>query len=305
MNNVSYACINMTLQSQGVYTGRSMIQRIFRAKGLDYVSELALANVKDLKKIIEWNIANNLPLFRMSSDIFPWHSEYQFSALRDFVEISFLLREIGGMAVASNHRLSFHPDHFNKLGSPKEEIVQKTMLDIERHSQIFNLMGFKPSRYNKINIHVGGAYGDKTSALLRFCKNFKRLSDHAQARLTVENDDRLALFSVYDLFKYVHLEIGIPIVFDYHHHKFNTSGLTEQQAFELAYGTWGNIIPVFHYSESREENERAHSDYVQCSEISTYGKDVFIILEAKAKELAVLKFLERKRKKLKIEEMVV
>ena len=97
---------------------------------------------------------------------------------------------------------------------------------------------------------------------------------------------------------YIHEKIGIPIVFDYHHHKFCTGGLSEQEALELAISTWPtDITPVVHYSESKslhESNEKikpqAHSDYVDKIP-DTYGHDVDIMVEAKAKELSILKHL--------------
>ena len=131
-------------------------------------------------------------------------------------------------------------------------------------------------------------------AMDRFCKNFERLPESVQTRLTVENDDKASMYSVKDLM-YIHERIGIPIVFDYHHHKFCTGDMTEQEALELAMSTWGDIKPIVHYSESRTlEDETAkpsaHSDYIY-SEINTYGHDLDIVVEAKAKELTVLNYL--------------
>ena len=165
-------------------------------------------------------------------------------------------------------------------------------------------MGLPASHRAKINIHVGGAYGEHDKAMARFCKNFKRLSAGAQARLTVENDDKASMYSVKDLM-YLHEHIGIPITFDYHHHKFNTGGLSEQEALELAMSTWpDDIVPVVHYSESRSREyedpkirPQAHSDYI-IDYIDTYGNEVDIMVEAKAKELAVLRYKEIYKKKL-------
>ena len=111
------------------------------------------------------------------------------------------------------------------------------------------MLGLSRTPYNKLNIHCNGVYGDKKSAMDRFCKNFERLSPAVQGRLTVENDDKESMYSVKDLM-YIHERIGIPIVFDYHHHKFCTGGLTEQEALELAISTWPkDIKPIVHYSE--------------------------------------------------------
>jgi|TARA_R110002012_G_scaffold21817_3_gene75688 UV DNA damage endonuclease len=160
-------------------------------------------------------------------------------------------------------------------------------------------MGLGRTPYNKINIHIGGAYGDKESAMERFCKNFELLPDSVKSRLTVENDDRASMYSVKDLYEGVYKRIGIPIVFDYHHHQFCTGDLSEKEALEMAISTWPkDIVPVVHYSESRREEqldesirEQAHSDYIY-NKIDTYGHDVDIMVEAKHKELAVKKYKE-------------
>ena len=160
-------------------------------------------------------------------------------------------------------------------------------------------MGLSRTPYNKINIHIGGAYGDKVSAMERFCISFQRLPESVKSRLTVENDDKASMYSVVDLYEGIYKVIGIPIVFDYHHHRFCDGGLSEQDALELAISTWPtDIVPVVHYSESRSKEQldesirpQAHSDYV-LDYIDTYGNRVDIMIEAKAKELAVMKYKE-------------
>ena len=119
--------------------------------------------------------------------------------------------------------------------SPNESVVENTIKDLTIHGDIFDMMGLSRTPYNKLNIHCNGVYGDKLSDMDRFCKNFERLPESVQTRLTVENDDKmLSMYSVVDLM-YIHERIGIPIVFDYHHHKFCTIDLSEQQLLELTY----------------------------------------------------------------------
>ena len=294
--NLGYACINMTLSSQKpkVTTNRSMIKRTFEEKGIDYAGELGLQNSADLIKILKWNKENNVNVFRLSSEFFPWASEYKFEDLPQYLRIKTLLAGCGHYAQRNGIRLTCHPGPFNVLTSPHEHVVQNTLTDLRIHGEIFDMMGLERTPYNKINIHCNGVYGDKQSAMDRFCKNFERLPNSVKHRLTVENDDKASMYSVKDLM-YIHERIGIPIVFDYHHHKFCTGDMTEQEALELAMSTWGDIKPIVHYSESRTlEDEtakpQAHSDYIY-SEINTYGHDLDIVVEAKAKELTVLNYL--------------
>ena len=158
-------------------------------------------------------------------------------------------------------------------------------------------MGLSRTTYNKINIHIGGAFGNKNDAMKRFCDNFYLLPESVTSRLTVENDDKSSMFSVVDLYNGIYSYIGIPIVFDYHHLKFCGGGLSENDALDIAVSTWGNIKPVVHYSESRNIEKKdnsikpqAHSDYIY-NYINTYNHNVDIMIEAKQKELAVQKYL--------------
>ena len=307
--SIGYACINMQLSYPQKYggkekgvepitTGRSMIKRTFQTKGLDYASELTLKNVKDLNGIISWNVLNGYDFYRMSSGLAPWKTEYDWEDLKDIDEIKRWFHSAGTMAKTHNVRLTSHPGPYNVLVSPKEEVVENCIKDLTIHGDEFDMMGLSRTPYNKINIHLGGAYGDKEASMKRFVKNFPRLPESVRSRLTLENDDKASMYSVKDLYYGIYKKIGIPIVFDYHHHQFCTGGMSEQEALEMALSTWGDIKPVTHYSESRRDEQKdetirvqAHSDYVY-DKIEMYGNDFDIMVEAKAKELAVDRYLK-------------
>ena len=307
MPNLGYACICMTLNSgpkkQRITTNRSMIKRTFKEKGIKYASELALENVKGLVKILQWNEEHNIKFYRMSSDIFPWLSEYSFYDLPHYKEIKYWLRYAGDYATEKGHRLTFHPGPFCCLASPNFEVVEKTYTELNNHSRIFDMMGFEPSHYNKINIHVGGTYGDKDKTAKRFIENFHRaggLEENTKKRFTLENDDKASMWSTKDIYDKIYHETGIPIVFDYHHHRFCTGGLTEREALELAAATWVPWIrPVVHVSESKaiesgdpKIRPQAHSDFIK-KPVNNYGLTHDIMLECKKKELALLKLREQ------------
>jgi UV DNA damage endonuclease len=297
--NLGYACINMTLSESKnkITTNRSMVKKTFNLKGIEYAGELALLNSRDLIHILRWNQENSINLFRLSSELFPWASEYKLEELPTYKKIETILRGSGLYARSNGIRITTHPGPFNVLTSPNPTVVKNTTVDLEIHGKVFDMMGLERTPYNKINIHCNGVYGDKKSAMDRFCENFQLLSDSVKSRLTVENDDKATMYSVKDLM-YIHEKIGIPIVFDYHHHKFCTGGLTEEEALKLAVTTWpAGIVPVVHYSESKSLHEndtkikpQAHSEYINRIP-NTYGIDVDIMVEAKAKELAILPFV--------------
>lgn len=291
MPRFGYACINLTLAEQGVTTNRGMIRRTFLEKGIAYASELALNNVEALLKILKWNVRQGIGLFRITSELFPWASEYELEAMPHFERIKTILREAGTLPV----RVSTHPGPFNKLAGSGATLLN-TLRDLSIHAQLFDLMGLEPSHENKINIHVGGAYGNKDETLKRFADNYLALPDNIRKRLTIENDDKPGLFSVLDLMP-LHQACGIPIVFDYFHHSLHPGGLTEEEAFSLAYSTWDRT-PTFHYSSSRRNMEdpaarkEAHADWIH-ERVNTYDREVDIMFEAKMKELALLKYLGR------------
>ena len=303
MINLGYACICKSLsedvpKSKRITTNRSMIKRTFEKKGIKYASELALANVRDLKKIIQWNEDHNIKFYRLSSEMFPWASEYNIEDLPDFENIARIMGEAGDLANKYGQRLTTHPGPFNKLASPKERVVLSTITDLEIHGKMLDLLKQPRTPQAKINIHVGAAYGDKPMALGNFNRNFERLSDAVKTRLTVENDDKKSLYSTHELYDGVHKKIGVPIVHDLHHHKFCDGGLDQKDALALAVSTWGDTKPVIHYSQSRsiEYNdtkirENAHSD-TYWKPVNTYGFDVDVMLEAKAKEQALFKMRE-------------
>jgi UV DNA damage endonuclease len=286
---LGYACINLTLGEEGITTNRWMIKRTFGERGIAYASELALSNVRGLLHILQWNVENEIGVFRITSELFPWASEYRLEDMPHFEEICSVLQAVGKLPV----RMSTHPGPFNKLAGTGATLAN-TIRDLEIHAELFDLMGLKASHQNKINIHVGGAYGDKEATLQRFAENYAKLPDNIRLRLTVENDDKPGLFSVSELLP-LHAMCGIPIVFDYFHHRLHPGGLSEEEAFHEAYETW-SMRPVFHYSSSRRDYEEpgakkeAHADWVH-EQIENYGRPLDVMLEAKMKELALLRYM--------------
>ena len=326
MIRFGYCCINMQLSAQGIRTGRAMIDRKFKQGGLQLASDIALANARDLLTILKWNEAHDIRLFRIGSEIFPRWNHYELADLPAIDEITHHLRIAGDYARAHGHRLTSHPGPFHILGSPDPVVVENSIVGLERHSEMFDLMGYAPSFDNLINIHIGATYGDKTSTIARWIQTWHRLSDSLKARLVLENDDKASMYSVRDLYENVHSAIAIPITFDYWHHTFNTGDLSEREAFFMARSTWEKhgVTQCTHYSESRRREaqrliegicdkhsiawedlpnwptfakmykefskikEQAHADFI-LQLPNTYGVlDLDVEVEAKAKEQSIL-----------------
>jgi UV DNA damage endonuclease len=235
----------------------------------------------------------------MSSEIFPWASEYNLEDLKDFSAIEEKLFQCGLFAEENNIRITTHPGPFNKLCSPNEQVVLNTIRDLEVNGRMMDLLCQPRSPWAKINIHVGGAYNDKPMALANFCKNFHRLSDAVKSRLTVENDDKESLYSTKELYDGIFKQIGVPIVYDVHHHTMCSGGQTDYEAMSLAVSTWPDgTPPVIHYSQSRSVEygdpkikPQAHSDSYWTA-VETYEFDVHVMLECKHKEQGLFKMRE-------------
>lgn len=299
--NYGYCCINTTLQkSEKITTNRGMIKRTFTERGIQYASELALQNVRDLSRIVKWNHEKGIKLFRISSDMFPWMSEYELSDLPDYERIKNILSGTGKLANSYGQRLTFHPGPFDVLASLTQRVVDKCIIDLNKHGEIMDLLGLPRTPYAPINIHVNTTQGGKENAMKRFCVNFERLDASVKTRLVVENDDKESQFTTEDLYEGVFKVIGIPVTFDYHHHWCHTGILSQEEALKLAAKTWPKEVKqLVHYSScqmihenSDQTNKRAHSDYIY-EHINTYGLNLDVELEAKAKELALQQYLKQ------------
>jgi len=328
---LGYACVNMTLTSRPKkYGGRITTSRTCRKASwhpnwdLDLLGERALLNANDLLHYLRWNEDHKIKLFRVGSELFPWHDHYELKDLPQYEEIAAKLFECGEYAREHGHRLTTHPGPFHVLASPKEEVVARSIIGLERHSEMWDLMGYEPSFDNKINIHVAGAYGNRERTAKRWLKTYDKLSDRLRARLVLENDDKDTMYSVRQLYDMFHKPAGIPITFDYHHHTFHPDELNEYEALQMAADTWpSGVRQCTHYSECRRVEKQlllektlqrhgitdinewptfakkkkeidrlrlqAHSDYI-VEKINTYDMPIDIVIEAKAKELAVLKY---------------
>lgn len=288
--HLGYACINQHFallpKKQKVFTSRTTRLKFAT---LDKVSELSLANVKDLHRILLWNALHDIKFFRVSSELFPFYDHPDFNhTLDDFpdaAEIRLYMSACARVIREYNMKIELHPAPYNCLGSPNSTTVDKTIMCLEMHALVADLLEHPAC----INIHVGGTYGgDFIGTADRFCKNFDRLSDSVKSKLTVENDDKESMWSVSDLHKYIYNQIEIPIVLDFHHFKFCNDGESVQDAADLAFSTWDDV-PTTHHSESAVgKKPQAHSDYI------TYIPEVIgiydVMIEAKQKELALLNF---------------
>jgi UV DNA damage endonuclease len=203
------------------------------------------------------------------------------------------MAQIGEKIKSSNIRVSYHPGPFNVLASENPSVVEKTIKELNKHSELMDLMNLDKTTFYPINIHINTTKPTREEAAVRFCEQFENLSESCKLRLVVENDDGQNQYSVKMLHDWVHTKIGIPITFDQHHFNYGPQDQSMEEALRLAHSTW-KTRAMTHMSSPKtlEDNsgkQTAHADYIY-EEIKTFGLDFDTEIEAKAKDLAVIKY---------------
>ncbi|KAI9809770.1 MAG: UV-damage endonuclease [Sarcosagium campestre] len=270
------------------------------ARGQAYVESLGLANARDIVKMLRWNDKYGIRFFRLSSEMFPFasHEVYGYK-LAPFAADA--LAEAGRVAAELGHRLTTHPGQFTQLGSPRKEVIEASIRDLEFHSELLSLLKLPPqqNRDAVMILHMGGVYGDKAATLDRFRENYKRLSKDIKARLVLENDD--VSWTVHDLLP-ICKELNIPMVLDYHHNNILHSEEIREGTLDIMglydeiIQTWKRkkITPKMHYSEPTPSaitprQRRKHSPRV--ATLPPCPPDMDLMIEAKDKEQAVFELM--------------
>jgi len=261
---------------------------------------LTKENIQNTLRTLYFNAAYGIKLYRFSSSIVPLatHPEVRWNFVDPFL---IEWKEIGDFVKKNHMRVSFHPNQFTLFTSPKKEITDNAVKDMEYHYQMLEAMGLEEQSI--INIHIGGAYGDKETTLSRFTKNLKQLPGKIKKRMTLENDDKT--YTASETLK-VCKEENIPFIFDYHHHIANPSDMDIDQLLPEIFQTWEHtgLIPKVHLSSPKSKKEiRSHADYVDPSFIFPFLKmakelntDFDVMIEAKKKDLALIRLMEELQK---------
>ncbi|MCS6903417.1 MAG: UV DNA damage repair endonuclease UvsE [Candidatus Bipolaricaulota bacterium] len=285
---IGYPCINLSLDCRP--------SRTFRLSNLSWgrLRETVAGNLACLERILHWNAERRLLFFRITSDLvplashpanrFPWDEFFA----PDFARLGKFIR-------GSGMRISMHPGQYTLLNSPRSEVVTAACADLAYHARVLELMGLDATA--KIQIHIGGLYGDKQAALERFVRAVEGLEPRVRARLVVENDERL--FNLKDCL-WVNRRTGLPILLDVFHHEIYSDGRTLPEALVAAAKTWQvkDGLPMIDYSSplpGGRLGSHAHKlDELHfrrfLKEIDKYDFDV--MLEVKDKERSALRALE-------------
>lgn len=260
---------------------------------IEKIEDVTKQNLESTKKILKWNLENNVKVYRMSSALIPlatW-SGIQFPYVEMFEKY---FQELGDFIQSNQMRVSFHPDHFSVINTPSEKVFKATTQDLMYHVNMLEMMGLDTNY--KLVVHVGGTYGDKEYGKENFIHRFYQLPEKIQKRLILENDDKsYHCLDVLDICG----KIKIPMVLDVHHYQENNIGENLEEVLKKAFHTWREerFPPKIHYSSPRDEKDRrAHADYINANEFLEFTKtaerlqqNFDVMLEAKAKDLSLLK----------------
>jgi UV DNA damage endonuclease len=264
------------------------------------LAELCRANAAALEQALNYCASHGIGSFRVNSQILPLKTHpkagYELADLPGGPGIVKAFKNCGALARRLKLRLTFHPDQFILLSAEKQAITESSVKELEYQAEMAGWIGA-----DVINIHGGGAYGDKKSALARAGAALKLLSPAVRSRLAFENDDRI--YTPADLLPFCEAH-GLPFVYDAHHHRCLPDGLTQEEATRRALKTWDRE-PLFHLSSPRDgwnsPDPRPHHDYIDMNDFPACwrGLDITIEVEAKAKELAIARLREQLKGKTK------
>jgi UV DNA damage endonuclease len=300
IRHLGYACQCLGIQNtiakkkDKIFTDRTLRMDGF---SLSRAGDLASKNAADLIKILKWNEQNEIKFFRIGSGMFPFMDHPTLGWTLDDIDVRHKesikksMKEAGDFAKEKGMRLSCHPGPYTCICSPNPMVVAKSVMCLNMHSLIGDLLGF--GNDFAINIHVGGVYGDKTSTSSRFVENFESLDDRLKNRITLENDDKESMWSISELYEMIASRCDVKLVLDIHHHRFCQKE-TLVDAAQMAFSTWDGFceIPKIHYSESATHKKpQAHSNWI-ASEIPVLSETIEydVMLETKMKDEALIAY---------------
>lgn len=275
---------NVTSSSNVTYTSYQKLSN--EDKKINKLKEVTYSNIVDLKKILQYNIKNDIHFYRITSALVPLatHPDVNWD-YRKIFSIDFKL--IGEILRDSNMRVDTHPDQFNVINSATPEIVENTKRNLWFHSNLFEDMEYP---MGKMVLHVGSSAGGKKAALKRFEDNFLKYPDEATSKIILENDDKT--FTAKETLQLCK-NLEVPMVLDVHHHICNNEGFSIEEILPDILGTWDKEVlpPKLHFSSPKDSpKDRKHADYINGKDFVEFidlcrktNKDIDIMIEAKRK----------------------
>ncbi|GGG24056.1 UV DNA damage repair endonuclease UvsE [Paenibacillus abyssi] len=324
---VRFGFVAMSMLLENASPSRTMTYKNFakladRGAAVRKLERIAEENLNHTLRVLRHAVAHDIRVYRFSSRLIPLSTHDELHDWNPFEALKDAFAEVGRYVREQRMRVSFHPDHFCVLNSPRPEVLAKSIADLENHVRMLDAMG--QDERSKCNIHVGGAYGDKKSSGERFIRQFAELDDRYKRRITLENDDKT--FTAEETLAIAEAS-NVPMVLDIHHHAVNGGGVPDSR---LTGEIWPRIVrtwegerkrrlgqaasvkpsgysdelpPKLHASSPRSERDpRSHADHVEPGPLLRYLYEIAdsvpridVMLEAKQKDAALLQLMEQLR----------
>jgi UV DNA damage endonuclease len=286
---IGYPCINNWIGCTSSQTFR------LKSYSEDLLKQKIDANLVCLQKTLEYNVAHGLLFFRIASGIIPFasHPVNTFDWQEYYKK---KLEAIGEYIRKNSFRISVHPDQFTLINSLSEEIFARSRNELQYHADLLDCLKLDYSA--KIQIHVGGAYGDKAKSMETFINRYALLDETIKRRLVIENDERL--YTADDCLS-ISRQTGIPVLFDVFHHKINHTPDSSADYFALTKETWSQqkdgVLMVDYSSQKPNGKVGQHAESIdeadfRCFLLDSRELDFDIMLEIKDKEVSALKALK-------------
>ncbi len=282
---IGYPCQNLSIGCTSARTFR--LASYSRERLVETVS----ANIACLERILQFNLENRILFFRITSDLVPFAS-HPICRVRWQRMFASEFARIGRFIKRNGMRVSVHPDQFTLINSRKLDIFRRSVRELVYHARLLDLMGLGLEA--KLQIHVGGVYGDKAASMSRFIERFKELPVEVRRRLAVENDD--VSYTLADCLE-IHRATGVPVIFDVFHHSLNSSGESLRRGVELAASTWKRRDGALIVDYSEQQGGARRGSHAQSIDVGRFRRflaetrtvDFDVMLEIKDKERSALK----------------
>jgi UV DNA damage endonuclease len=302
MTVVRLGYVAMSLNVKNASPSQTMTIKNFsqienRSAAMLKLERITRSNIQNTSRILRHNAVHDIKFYRMTSRLVPLATFEELPDWDYMMAIEEDLEEVGKFVTEKEMRVDFHPDHFVLINSPKKEVLKMTVKTLMLHKRLLEGMGILPR--HRCVLHVGGVYGDRELALERFIQNWMLVPNAIQEMVILENDDKS--FHLNDTL-YLCEKLGVPLVFDYHHHLAHHENKNWEEEWERIVNTWSNShLPIkMHISSPKNEKQfRAHNDYVDVkmfmdflNEIKGSVDQVDCMIEAKKKDEALFKLME-------------
>ena len=289
---IGYPCLNRSLECSAARTFR------LRSYSEERLVSTVKSNLDCLKNILAYNKEHDMLFFRITSDLVPFasHPVNKFPWQRYFRDT---FSSLGTFIRKHDMRISMHPDQFTLLNSIDRSVLNTSLKELAYHAEILDLM--KLDTTAKIQVHIGGAYGNKFESMKRFEKRYVRLQTAIRRRLVIENDHRT--YSVADCIS-LSQATGIPVVFDVFHHRLHNNAEGIHASLASTGKTWHKRdgLPMVDYSiQKRSGIKGQHAESINGKDFNRFLKstklhDFDIMLEIKDKEKSALQAIRYARK---------